>query len=188
MQGKNNQMKNILILIASLLITSNALATEQAGDKLIFNDNEYWVDGFLLQQKMFLHFTTYKTNAKAQGLKKLINTANWDGWSAELKIVNNKLYISSLSAGRFRNKVKNLDFEPSNDEAFGTYILKEGLYTEWFSDKLYAAFGEKDENGVPKHSIHFTIEKGRHVKTEIFSFKFVDGKWTSSLVSEQIYQ
>ena len=180
-------MKNIYILVTVFLFVAlNAFATEQATDKLTFNGSEYWADGFSLKQNMFSAYKSYRKEAYNRGEKFLFNTGNYDGWSAELEITNQKLYITKLTAGTFRDRKKHPALIPSNQEAFGTEIPPKGLFAEWFSGKISAVFGKVDENGLPNHTINFTFKNGLHTKTEIHNVKLVNGKWISKLVIEQI--
>jgi hypothetical protein len=131
-----------VVTICMFVLAMNALATGQSGD-VITIDGEQWS---LLGKPIDRDSVLYHHLKDVLPKDRLINTANWDGYTAYWSIRNDRLYLDRIEVEMYNKETKQSHVEnlPEADmrKVFGKYYQQQEIVASWVNHDVRVAKGK----------------------------------------------
>lgn len=160
-------MSKLIFLIISFIFCSNAFATEQIKDSLVYNGKGYYIENHFLHEEILNQFVIdegYITD-------EYFYTALWRGYIAVWEVENNKLQLKDLKSFVF-NDSDSLSYLKSviNDhikEKINSILLNEVLIFSDYDDNYW------DEK-TPEESEYFVFGIENNLVTQNLKFNLIE--------------
>lgn len=165
----NKILFTILLLI---LFTSGVFATAQEPDLLIYNGKTYSLFSNPLES---FYEKDESKRPKFRVKPNVSSSANWRGYVATWRIIDNKLYLTEINSWFCSSsiKTKNGCRRVTLQELFGKKIVGNKVFASWVSDDLRVPDGEQLQyvhmgyGSIYERNITFGVKNGKVIKQEI---------------------
>ena len=173
-------MKRLFIFITLTLMSLTMYATGQEGD-IIYIDGEQWE---LLGKPIYADSVLSRELKNALPKERVINTANWAGYTAYWSIQQEKLYLDSIRYVIYDSAQKSrTECLPSKAmrRIFKKYASRKRIVATWFNNEIRVAKGKQlyyVHEGYTRNYEHervISIEQGKVCGTKDYQNYVVDG-------------
>lgn len=152
-------MKYLLVFIISFIITNNVSATNQAGDRLIYQGKEYPSSTYLESY--------FDKNPGKRPIRGLVSTALWRGYIATYEIKDNELYVKEINIEVFNTATADSYDTKWIDVVAEVFPDTNERKATWMSELLVLRHreltndGEIDYESIPKNYTLLVFENGK---------------------------